>query len=179
MKILKGCLIIFLLFIALITIAILTFNRRNSKQIFIDNEKPKTSLNNYKKKISERNLVIINSKLPDSVKNLAQKSDSLIKTYKKLNDNLWIEYRINQNVYQNQSFEKINTELAEAYIQYNSDAKDFNNKWLTFPFNFALSDNNIRSYEFMYLIDYGKDNTENMIKRKKVEHWIKTGEIKE
>lgn len=177
MKIVKGCLTVILIFFILLTIGIVVFNSNNSKQVIADNVKPKKSLMDYKKKISERNNMISKSNLPDSVKILSRKSDSLVKNYKKLKDLLWIEYRINQNIYQNKSFETINNELNETYIQYNSDAKDFNFKWLIFPFNTALSANNLRSYDLMYSIDYGKDNSANMAKRKKAEHWIETGEV--
>lgn len=179
MKILKGCLTVILIFIILLTTGIVVFNRNNSKQVLVDNVKPKKSLIDYEKKISERNILIRKSNLPDSVKILSRKSDSLLKNYKKLKDILWNEYRINQNIYHNKSFETINNELNETYIQYNSDAKDFNFKWLTFPFNTALSANNLRSYDLMYSIDYGKDNSANMEKRKKAEHWIETGEVLE
>ena len=177
MKFLKGCLIAILIFGGIITSLIFIYNRKMSIEVIQENEKPKKSLTEYKNKISERNNLIINSNLSDSLKILAKKSDSILKNSKKIDDNLWTEYNINQKLYENESFKKINEELNEKYIQYNSDAQEFNSRWISFPSNIALTNNNLRSYKIMYSIAYGNDNSENMIKRKKVDHWIKTGEV--
>ncbi|MGX9987548.1 hypothetical protein [Soonwooa purpurea] len=177
MKFLKGCLIAVLIFVGILTLLIFVYNRKMSKEVIQENEKPKQSLTEYKNKILDRNNLIINSNLSDSLKILAKKSDSILNNSKKLNDNLWTEYYINQKVYENESFKKINEELNEKYIKYNSHAQEFNSRWISFPSNIALTNNNLRSYEIMYTIDYGKDNSENMIKRKKVDHWIETGEV--
>jgi len=177
MKFLKGCLISIIIFSTIIVCLFLVYNNRKSKQVILDNEIPKKSLLEYKNKIRERNQMIINSDISDSIKTLAKKSDSILNDYKKLRENLWTEYRINQGIYKITSFKKINQELNEKYIQYNSDVTDFNSQWASFPSNIILTNNNLRSYEYMYSIDYGRDNTENMSKRKKADHWIKTGEV--
>lgn len=177
MKFLKGCLFILLIFIGTITCLIYFYNLKLSNELIIENEKPKNSLTEYKNKISERNRLILNFNISDSLKFLVKESDSIIKNSYKINDNLWTEYKINQKLYADKRFEKINEELHEKYSQYNSDAQRFNFRWLSFPLNIVLSNNNLRSYDRMYTIDYGKDNSENIIKRKKVDHWIETGEI--
>ena len=177
MRFLKGCLIFIIIFIVIIFCLWSFYNNRQTKQIILDNELPKKSLLEYKNKIKERNQLIINSKVSDSIKILATKSDSILKNHKKLSEILWTEYRINQSIYKIESFKKINDELNEKYIKYNSAVTEFNSRWTGFPSSITLTNNNLQSYEYMYLIDYGKDNTENMSKRKKADHWIKTGEV--
>ena len=177
MKFIKGCLLTLLIFITAITSLIYFYNLRLSKELIKENEKPKNSLLAYKDKMSERNKLILNSNVSDSLKVLAKNSDSIIKNSNKINDNLWTEYKINQKLYDDKKFKKLNEELQEKYNQYNSDAQEFNFRWLLFPLNIVLSNNNLRSYDNMYTIDYGIDNSENMIKRKKVDHWIETGEV--
>ncbi|TGN21659.1 hypothetical protein [Empedobacter tilapiae] len=177
MKFIKGCLLTLLIFITAITSLIYFYNLKLSKELIKENEKTKNSLLAYKDKMSERNKLILNSDVSDSLKVLAKKSDSIIKNSNKINDNLWTEYKINQKLYDDKKFKKLNEELNEKYSQYNSDAQQFNFRWLSFPLNIVLSNNNLRSYDNMYTIDYGIDNSENMIKRKKVDHWIETGEV--
>lgn len=176
MRIFKGCLVCLLTIILLFSILIFLYNRKLSKEIVIDNQKTAKSFEEYKNKLKERNKILINSNIKDSIKNLAKKSDSTIQNSKKLNNILWTEFYLNQKIYEIDTLKKLNSELNEKLIQYNSDANEFNSKWLPIPNTFILTNSGFKSYETMY-IDYGMDNSANMEKRKKVDHWIKTGEV--
>ena len=178
MRILKGCLVIFLTIILIFSLFIFFYNRKMSKEIVIDNQKTAKSFEDYKSKLRERNKILINSNLNASIKYLAKKSDSTIGDNKKLNNVLWTEFKLNQKIYEIDTLKKINSELNEKLIQYNSDANEFNSKLLPIPNTFILTNSGFRSYETMY-IDYGMDNSANMEKRKKIDHWIKTGEVTE
>lgn len=177
MKYFKGCLILILFAVALAAVFIVVYSNKMSREVTRENLKPAYSLKAYKNKILERNRMLLNTKLPDSLTQLVKESDSMTLNSMKMSDFLWTEYYINQYAYKIAHFKKINEELNEKYVQYNSDVQEFNSRWATFPSNIFLDSNNLRSYQYMYRIDYGKDNTENMNERKKVDHWIETGEV--
>jgi len=177
MKTLKSCLFIFLIFCILIFGGIyFYFNKLNSDCVE-DHKKFEKSYIKLESKLSERNSLILKANYSDSIKILAQKSDSIIKATNDANKILWTEFALNQKTYRNDSLKNINNELNLLKNEYNSDLKNFHSNWTIFPFNLIKLRQKFPEYNYLN-IDYGENNQENMKKRKEVEHWVETGEWK-
>ena len=173
----KGCLITFSIFFFLTIVGSYLYIKTLNTDCRQDHAKVENSFAKLKDKLNERNTLLINKDLSDSIQMLAKKSDSILKISINADDLLWTEFQLNEKSYQNKSVQNINGELNRLKSAYNSDLKNFNSKWTVIPFNFIKIRQKFPENNFLD-IDYGENNQENMRKRKKAEHWIETGEWK-
>ena len=173
----KGCLITFSIFFFLTIVGSYLYIKKLNTNCRQDHEKVENSFAKLKDKLNERNTLLINKDLSDSIQMLAKKSDSILKITIDADDLLWTEFQLNEKSYQNESVQNINGELNRLKSGYNSDLKSFNSNWTVIPFNFIKIRQKFPEYTFLD-IDYGENNQENMRKRKEAEHWIETGEWK-
>ncbi len=177
MKILKNCLFIFLIFCILIFGGLFLYFQKLNKNCIQDHKNVEESFLKLKTKLEKRNAIFEKSNFSDSVKILAIKSDSILKTTTDADKLIWTEFNLNEKTHKSNSLHQINNELNSLKDNYNSTLKEFHSNWTVFPFNLIKIRQNFTKYKFLN-IDYGENNQENIKKRKEVEHWIETGEWK-
>lgn len=177
MKILKGCLSVFLIFVLIISTIISIFFYKKSKAHQLQYDKVNIVLMQYENKMKERNAIVFrNYSEKDSIFILAKKSDSILKIKKSLKELLWNEFYLSSKTYGNKNFEKIDEELKYLNIDYNGLLNDYQLAFTIFPANLVKNETHKR-FDF-FDVSYAGNNVEKMKKRKEVEHWVETGEWK-
>ena len=124
-----------------------------------DHNKFENSYIKFEEKLKERNSFIKNSNYSDSIKILAQKSDSIINATNDANKVLWTEFMLNEKTHKNDSLKSLNNELNSLKNKYNSDLKNFHTNWTIFPFNLVKIRQRFPKFNYLN-IDYGENNRE-------------------
>lgn len=175
MKFLKGCLATLIIFIGICVIGYLSFKNNVMNNFESLNSNVKQNWTKYVENLKERNaeLTLQNFK-NDSLKyywNKA-KSISLSECSKELEFN---EYKINQFVMSDSLVSNLNDKINFSLDNYNQTARVYNVYRITFPNSIIVRKTQF-SKNFNYFdYRYGVDNEKKMIKKRKVENWIKNG----
>ena len=176
MKYLKGCLVIFISFIVMFIIIYFIYKSTVISNLKTQSDEVELNWKNYTKSIKSRNTKLkLKSILSDSLIYFINISESL-----KLNEFTtefeYNEYKINQYLMNENMKNDVNDKLNQAVAKYNESVREYNYYRGIFPnFIIAKRANIKRSYEYSQEINYGFENQNPKIKRKKVEDWIKNG----
>ncbi|GAB0157727.1 hypothetical protein CHRYSEOSP005_30090 [Chryseobacterium sp. Alg-005] len=173
-KTLKGCLFSAIAII-LIAFGITFFIIKNVNNTFLsDRSKVDTSWNHYIAFLHERNENLYNNENLKSIVHLVNNTEKLIKLKNKKKELLSNEYVLNDSLIRIKYMPEINQKLNNYLLLYNTNVREFNIKYSTFPYNYIRKKHKVELYDY-FKIDYGSDNKSLIREQKKVNDWIENG----
>lgn len=169
----KGCFVIVVLCILLLISTAFIINNIFSKSFQIDKTRVDDSWNRYVNVLNNRNKILLENR---DLKNIVP---LINETEKKLKENLKEglienEFKLNDSIRKYKLAYSFNKKLNDCLIRYNSNVREFNTKYSSFPYNYVRIKKSVSLYDYFDII-YGIDNNEKIKKNKKINEWIEKG----
>jgi hypothetical protein len=176
MKYFKGCLMTLIVFFVICIIGYLIFKNHVLSNLESLKVNVEMNWNKYTENLKERNAELSHHSFKnDSIKYYLEskgKFISLSECSQKLEFN---EYKINQLLMSENIESELNKKMNSNLDNYNQTVREFNVYRITFP-NFLITRRTKFRDDYKYFdIRYGVNNEKIMIKKIKVENWIKNG----
>jgi hypothetical protein len=148
--------------------------QRIDKSFVSDKQEVDISWENYIKKIRYRDSVLLNNYNIENINAQINKTENYLKDYQLKKDLLNNEYTLNDSLIKYVNIPHINDKLNRSLSIYNSNVKEFNAKYSSFPYNYLRIKKSVDLYDY-FEIQYGLNNDEIIKKDQKINDWIKNG----
>ena len=176
MKFFKGCLMTIIISFVICVIGYLIFKNHVIANLGSLKSNVELNWNKYVEDIKERNAEFSQQSFKnDSIRYYLENKGKFISLTECSIELEFNEYKINQFVMTDGLVSDLNNKLNSNLNNYNQAVREYNVYRVTFP-NFLIARKTRFRNHFNYFdIRYGVNNDKIMIKKKKVENWIKNG----
>jgi len=169
----KGCLITAMLLISILISVIFFIIDTINKSFQTSRNEVDKSWDRYINILYDRNLTLkkVGNKnlLP-----LITKTERNLKTNSSKKELITNEYILNDSLRKYRYADSFNKKLNNCLMNYNTNVKEFNNKYSSFPYNYLRIKKSTPLYDY-FEIEYGADNGEIIRKNNKIDDWIENG----
>jgi len=176
MKILKGCLMTIIAFVAIIVVAYFFYKSNVISNLESSSKNVEAEWKKYSEIINLRNKKLILENIKNDSLEYYLKSSENIEKKKFSREFEYIEYKINEILMSKNIETDFNDKLNSNIETYNQSVREYNVYRVTFPNSLiARKTNYPKNFEYFDIIKYGIENQNPKEKRRKIDNWIKNG----